>query len=255
MLEKDFSHVGNFTGYMDVVFQLVQKGPPSQRILDIPAGNGLLSDRLRAAGHQPVCADINRAKPDYIYADLSRSLPFKDGEFDMVLCLEGIEHIVDSVAFIREFCRLVKSGGRIVISLPNVQNVFSRFQFLCTGTFYQFTPWMGRQLQLGKAIDRGHISPLGYQQLRYLFACHGASLKSIKGDRWKKKWLIPLLIPFLLFGKIWMRRGLAKQTEDTTGESRQVIKDLASPPALFARSLVLTFEKNAATCADCVRHA
>jgi SAM-dependent methyltransferase len=223
----------------------VQGGGPGQRILDIPAGNGLLSDRLRAVGHQPIRADINGAKPDYIYADLSQPLPFKDGEFDTVLCLEGIEHIVDSAAVVRQFCRITKPGGRIVISLPNVQNVFSRLQFLCTGMFYQFTPWMSRQLQPGETIDRGHVSPLSYQQLRYLFAYHGARLKFVNGDRWKKKWLIPFMIPFLLIGKIWIRRGLAKQTENAAAESEQIINDLFSPPALFSRSLVLAFEKTA----------
>ena len=42
MLSTDYSHVGNFTGYMGRVFALVVAGPPAQRVLDLPAGNGLL---------------------------------------------------------------------------------------------------------------------------------------------------------------------------------------------------------------------
>ncbi len=222
---------------------MCQLSAPGQRILDIPAGNGQLSERLRAAGHSSVCADINREKSDYVFADLSRPLPFKDGEFDTVLCLEGIEHVVDSAALVREFCRVVRPAGRVIISLPNVQNAFSRLQFLCTGTFYQFTPWMSRLLRPGEAIDRGHVSPLSYQQLRYLFGTCGMRLTGIAGDRWKKKWLIPCVLPFLAFGKIWMQRAAARQEPAIAADSRLVLRDLFSAPALFSRSLVLVFEK------------
>src|ERR1041385_6622795 len=140
MLERDFSHVSNFTGYMQTVLRLASNGNSHHRILDIPAGNGLLAERLRNDGHEVVCADINRARPDYVYANLGEALPFRDAEFDACLCLEGIEHVLDSISLVRELCRITKPGGRIIISLPNIQNMFSRFQFLCTGYFYQFAP-------------------------------------------------------------------------------------------------------------------
>src|ERR1035441_2973875 len=70
---RDFSHVGNFTDYMHTVYRILETGKPGGKILDIPAGNGLLAARLRADGHQVVCADINREKPDYVLADMNRS--------------------------------------------------------------------------------------------------------------------------------------------------------------------------------------
>jgi SAM-dependent methyltransferase len=243
MLEKNFSHVGNFTGYMEIVFRAVQSGKSRQRILDIPAGNGLLSARLRECGHDAVCADINRAQADYVYANLDQPLPFADAEFDTCLCLEGIEHVVDSAALIKEFCRITRPGGRIIISLPNVQNIFSRFQFLCSGYFYQFPPWGNRHLQSGEMIDRGHISPLSYLQLRYLFQNYGARVSGLSGDRWKKKWLIPLALPFLAVGWLWSRWSLIRQKETPPEKCREMLRDLFSAPALFSRSLVLTFEK------------
>lgn len=243
MLQHDFSHVVNFTGYMEIVFGLLQKEKPGQRVLDIPAGNGLLARRLREVGHDVVCADINRAQPDYVCADLSKPLPFADGEFDTCMCLEGVEHVVDSAALVREFCRITKKGGRIIISLPNIQNVFSRLQFMCTGYFYQFPPWMSRHLKPGEVIDRGHISPLSYLQLRYLFQNYGATLVALDGDRWKKKWVIPLALPFLGIGWLWSRLGLAKQKETTSAEPKAMIDDLFRAPTLFSRSLVLVFRK------------
>ncbi|MEI8291561.1 MAG: class I SAM-dependent methyltransferase [Verrucomicrobiota bacterium] len=243
MLERKYSHVGNFTGYMEIALRLVQENKSCQRILDIPAGNGLLARQLRAAGHEAICADINRESPDFVYADLSERLPFADGEFDTLLCLEGVEHVVDSAALISELCRVTKSGGRIIISLPNVQNVFSRFNFLCTGCFYQFPPWMNRHLKPGETIDRGHISPLSFMHLRYLFQHFNARLARLEGDKWKKKWILPFLLPFLLGGRLWMNHAITRQKEKPVEECRQTTRFLFSKPLMFSRSLILVFEK------------
>lgn len=243
MLEKDFSHTANFTGYMEQVFRIVQSGPRAQRILDIPAGNGLLAARVREAGHEVLCADINREKPDYIFADLNQRLPFADSAFDTCLCLEGIEHTLNPMGLISELCRITKPGGRIVLSLPNIQNAFSRFNFLCTGYFYQFGPAMSRHLPAGMQLDCGHISSLSYIQLHYFFQHHGARLLSAHGDRWKKKWLIPFLLPFFLLGRLWVWTDLNQEPMAPRAECRELLRQLRSPALLFSRSLILTFVK------------
>ena len=243
MFEKDFSHGTKFTGYMEIVVRLVEAEKQRQKILDIPAGNGRLTVCLRERGHNAVAADINRAEADYVYANMSERLPFTDGEFDTCICLEGIEHVVDSAALIREFCRITKSGGRIIVSLPNIQSLFSRFHFLCTGCFYQFVPWNHRQLKPSEMIDRGHIAPLSSQQLAYLFGNYGAQLTQLAGDRWKKKWLIPFLLPFVGLGWVWMRLAVKRQKEMPAGDCQKEIEDLFALPLLFSRSLILVFKK------------
>lgn len=243
MLETDFSHVPNFTDYMEIVFRIIQENKTVQKILDIPAGNGLLAERVRRCGHEAVCADINRQKPDYVYADLNERLPFSDQEFDTCICMEGIEHVLDPAALISELCRITVLGGRVILSLPNIQNAFSRFTFLCTGYFYQFSPGMSRHLKAGEQIDRGHISPLSYLQLRYLFQHSGARLVRVDGDRWKKKWLLPFLLPFFGLGRIWAHWELAHQPDAPREDCRRALRDLFSAPLLFSRSLILTFQK------------
>ncbi|MFM2082248.1 MAG: hypothetical protein RL380_939 [Verrucomicrobiota bacterium] len=243
MPAKEFSHVPNFTAYMGEVVRLLDAGPRGQKILDIPAGNGLVADQLRERGHHVTCADINREKPDYVFADLNARLPFADGEFDAVLCTEGIEHTLTPHGLITELTRVTRSGGRIVLSTPNVHCAFSRFQFMCAGSFYQFNPWDGRHLAPGEMKDRGHISPMSYLQLRYFFRHAGAELTGVSSDRWKKKWLIPLLLPFLAVGWVWARRGLARDGHDTP-ETRAMVRHLFSAPLLFGRSLILVFKKD-----------
>jgi SAM-dependent methyltransferase len=243
MFEKEFSHGSKFTGYMEIVVRLVEERKGGQKIVDIPAGNGRLTTCLRERGHNAIAADINRAGDDYVYANMSEPLPFADGEFDTCICLEGIEHVVDSAALVREFCRVTRAGGRIIISLPNIQGVFSRFHFLCTGCFYQFVPWNRRQLKPGEMIDRGHIAPLSLAQLDYLFENYGARLTQLAGDRWKKKWLFPFLLPFVGLGWIWMRHEVKRQKEKPAADCQREMDNLFSTPLLFSRSLILVFEK------------
>jgi hypothetical protein len=84
---------------------------------------------------------------------------------------------------------------------------------------------------------------LSGQQLAYLFGYNGARLTRLTGDRWKKKWLIPFLLPFVGLGWIWLRYAVKRQKEMAAAECRKEIEDLFSPALLFSRSLILVFEK------------
>jgi 2-polyprenyl-3-methyl-5-hydroxy-6-metoxy-1,4-benzoquinol methylase len=56
--------------------------------------------------------------PDTVAAD-GKQLPFKDGSFDAILCLELLEHLYDPVSVLVEFWRLLRVNGELVISTPN----------------------------------------------------------------------------------------------------------------------------------------
>jgi SAM-dependent methyltransferase len=241
---REFSHVGNFTGYMEVVARHFEERPKGMRILDLPAGNGLLADGLRAMGHTVVCGDINRERADYTYVDMAAPLPFRDGEFDAAICLEGVEHLVNPVGLIAELSRVVRAGGAIVVSTPNVMNFYSRLQYLFTGTPYQFNPASLPEIAKGVAADRGHIFPLSYFQLRYLFAQHGAAVKQVLGDRYKRKLLIPIYIFLLPLAWLWSTLLLTRQGDVRyEARNRELHAHSLSAPLLYSRSLVLVLEK------------
>jgi coenzyme F420 hydrogenase subunit beta len=54
---------------------------------------------------------------NFIETDLL-SLPFADSEFDFILSLETLEHAPDPLGFLRELARVLKPGGRLVLSCP-----------------------------------------------------------------------------------------------------------------------------------------
>jgi len=239
---RKYSHVSNFTDYMEIVYQLAIENNNHLKILDMPAGNGLLSEKLRALGHEVISADINKERKDFLYIDMEKTLPFKDEEFDLVICLEGIEHLINPTKLISDLCRICKINGKIIISIPNIQNCYSRILFLFTGHFFQFRPENCKFQSKGTKIDRGHISPLPYFQLRYLFKEYGMSLKQISGDRYKRKIFMPIYLIVILFGYVVESINYLKSKNKIifTG----IMKDMFSKSALFSRSLIMVFEKD-----------
>ena len=244
MSDGSFSHVANFTGYMQMAADHFAARKEHLRVLDLPAGNGLLADALRGMGHEVVCGDINRERPDYRYVDMAQPLPFADAEFDAVICLEGLEHLVDPVQFIAGLCRVTRPGGEILISTPNVMNFYSRLQFLFTGVLYQFNPAAVPEASAGAAVDRGHVFPLSYFQLRYLFEQHGARVALLLGDRYKRKILMPLYLLLLAPGWLWSRMLFLRQGDARyAARNRELLDASLSAPLLFSRSLVLVLKK------------
>ena len=242
------TYVDDFTGYMAVVAEHFRARAKPLSVLDLPAGAGRMADALRAAGHRVVCADINRERPDYVYADMSAVLPFADGAFEAVVCLEGIEHLSEPSLLVRELSRVTKSGGEIVITTPNVMSLYSRLHQLLTGAPYQFNPALVVPAAAGAELDRGHISPLSYFQLRQMFEEHGVRVAAVRGDRFKRMILAPVYLALLplvgLASWVMLIRGGDRGRRSRNAE---LLRHALSPPLLLSRSLVLFLAKPAAS--------
>jgi len=63
-------------------------------------------------------------------ADFNKRLPFKTGSFDAISCLEVIEHVENAERLVRELRRVLKKGGFLVISTPNVSYWLVRLSML-----------------------------------------------------------------------------------------------------------------------------
>jgi SAM-dependent methyltransferase len=51
------------------------------------------------------------------------AIPLPSGCLDAILCTEVIEHVVDPMAVLREFSRLLKPGGRLLLTAPSASQL------------------------------------------------------------------------------------------------------------------------------------
>lgn len=97
-----------------------------KRVLDIGCGIGAYVRKLTPLSELAVGIDLDpekvteaHEKLPYVCASASEELPFADGNFDAVLLHEIIEHVGDDRQTVREACRVLKPGGRMIIFAPN----------------------------------------------------------------------------------------------------------------------------------------
>lgn len=105
-----------------------------RRVLDAGGWAGLGARRFLDAGAahvvnldvsaEAICLGREQFKGDdraeFIEWDLNRTpLPFEDGAFDLVICLETLEHITAQREAIAEFDRVLAPGGTLLVSVPD----------------------------------------------------------------------------------------------------------------------------------------
>jgi len=66
---------------------------------------------------------------DFVVGDIQH-LPFKDSIFDVVICLEVLEHLPCITGGLKELCSVLKTGGLGVISMPNSLSLYYIIQRL-----------------------------------------------------------------------------------------------------------------------------
>lgn len=54
----------------------------------------------------------------FVRADANERLPFADGSFDALICIDSINHLYERARVLREWHRLVRAGGRILCTDP-----------------------------------------------------------------------------------------------------------------------------------------
>lgn len=94
--------------------------------LDVACGTGygsrMLARRARISGVDRDEDAVNMARSrvagTFLVAEVP-PIPFPDDAFDFVVCFETVEHIGDDSAFVREVTRVLRPGGRLLISTPN----------------------------------------------------------------------------------------------------------------------------------------
>jgi ubiquinone/menaquinone biosynthesis C-methylase UbiE len=117
------------------ILELLREQLPCRAFLDAGCGDGRYLEALAAElPARRAGVDISeriletaraRVDADFRQGNL-QALPFADSEFDLVLCSQVIEHVLDADAAVAELRRVLRPAGTLVISTDNARNYVSR---------------------------------------------------------------------------------------------------------------------------------
>jgi SAM-dependent methyltransferase len=207
-------------------------------VLDIPAGNGATTEILQELGSKVEAYDLF---PEYFLlkdihcqrANITERIPVKDSYADFLICQEGIEHFSDQAKAFKEFNRVLKTGGRLIITTPSYSNLKAKLSYLLFETEYfnKMMPpneidsiWMADPA-VSKEIYHGHIFLVGIQKLRVLAKLAGFKIHSRQFVRTNKTslFLFPFYYPFILISSWYTYRKAMKAHPDIPAEKKKKI--------------------------------
>jgi len=156
--------------------------------LDFPCGDGWLSALLQETGASVHAFDLfperSRAKGVRAgFADMAQSIPLADESVDWAFCSEGIEHIPDQLHLLREFNRVLKPGGELLITTPSISHLRARVSglFLESEYWKRMPPTELDSIWFAESdsenIYYGHLFLLGVHRLQTLASLCGFEVK------------------------------------------------------------------------------
>lgn len=115
-----------------VMLSMLERLPPS-RILDLGCSGGLFAERARAAGHHVTGVDaievpgVRERMDRFFVADLEAGIPQQvGGRYDVVVAGDVIEHLTGPLDLLTSIHRVLRPGGRLLLSVPNFGHWYPR---------------------------------------------------------------------------------------------------------------------------------
>lgn len=234
----------------------------NKTVVDFPAGNGITSRLIESVGGKAKPFDIF---PEYFTqqgmrcekADIHIGIPMDSLSVDMLICQEGIEHFSDQINALKEFNRVLKSNGTLLITTPNYSNLRARLSYLLSESerFNSTMPpneidsvWMSSNAA-DNDIYYGHIFLIGIQKLRVLAKLSGFRIKRIYKTRLKTTSLLlfPLWYPFIVLSNLIAYRKANRKATSSKAKAtyREIVSLGIHPVILLYGHLMIEFEKEA----------
>jgi 2-polyprenyl-3-methyl-5-hydroxy-6-metoxy-1,4-benzoquinol methylase len=123
----------------DLIREHLWKRKTGAKVLDIGCNDGTVSAQFLQLGAEVHGIDlgeenVRRARGRGIEAQVCNArerLPYPDGAFDVVFVGELLEHLYDTEVFLKETHRVLRRGGAVVLTTPNLASLANRLRMLC----------------------------------------------------------------------------------------------------------------------------
>jgi len=176
------------------------------KVLELGAGDYSF-DYLKQPG-QGSWTKVDFAPPCDTACDLNSDtlvLPFDDGNFDLIICTEVLEHVLWPQRLLQEARRVLSDQGRVLVSVPNCCSLSYRVAWLlgripsCAASG-NLPPELGSTTYLrqdGSTIG-GHVIDFTLRRTRSLLQYSGLKVEQVRGCGifWHRQalptWLVPV---------------------------------------------------------------
>jgi len=182
-LDPNWSYTPTYLKKMSYVHNFIDGLPKNARILDAGCGEGVLVEEYSRKGRLIEGIDINYSSK-YVRQGTVTAMPYENHSFDVVLLLDVFEHIpfADQPKALQEIGRVLKNEGSLLLSIPNLAHLTSRFRFFFRG-------------ELDRSdIEINHVSERPLNENKKVLMENGFIIEELKG--------ITLTIPFIYRGVI-----------------------------------------------------
>lgn len=133
---------------------------------------------------------------EWFVQDLNRNLQFQSEKFDVVSCIEVVEHIENPRKLMREIFRVLKPGGYVLFSTPNNESWRAILSFILRGHFVAFTDSSyPAHITAINQMDMDRVcKEAGFMDIQFFYSNKGAlpkwtsmSWQALSGDTLKGK--------------------------------------------------------------------
>jgi ubiquinone/menaquinone biosynthesis C-methylase UbiE len=194
--------------------------PDGSMVLDVGAGSCPYREFFRHCVYNT--QDFTQLQPDQLrhgnygkidYVCDAGSIPVADGTFDVVLCTEMLEHVPDPLKVLAEFARILKAGGRLILTAPLGSGIHQEpFHYYGGYTRYWYEKFLP-QLGFGKVqvtANAGSFRFFSQESLRFLTSSRPFSLDMpvLLELAWAPVWvfLVPILGLLIPLACAWLDR-------------------------------------------------
>ena len=169
---------------LNAAMRLVRAYQIKGELLEFGAGTGDLLRHLMANGYAGSMTGTDLLPrpsqlPDeaaWIQTDLNHPLAsIPEASFDVIVSTEVIEHLENPRAMIRDFWRMLKSGGKVILTTPNQESLRSLLALLFSGHYaaFQDSCYPAHITALLRQDFRRIFTEAGFQDLAFSYTDHG----------------------------------------------------------------------------------
>ncbi|NOZ56050.1 MAG: methyltransferase domain-containing protein [Calditrichaeota bacterium] len=169
-------------GVLETVLSKLGLSVEGRRVLDVGCGRGLLRRFVEQQGGSYTGYDLvldrvlRESKARFVRGD-AHFLPFRDGSFDAVFCVDSFEHYLNGAAVAAEFRRVLRPDGFVFLSVPNYSNVAGLVKWVSEklglrekDTWAPFAAWRPQALEhfVTPRYVRRNFEVAGFRRFRKL---------------------------------------------------------------------------------------